>query len=117
MTGDITSNNEMDKQGVRCYRTGDTVGCHFGKIKEVAFFTVNGQIVGEYERKSSIEQNPDTRPGKPIADMKGKIVPIIQVGRGDHIRANFGDKPPVYEIPTPPTETIKISGDRTHSLT
>lgn len=38
--------------------------------------------------------------------MKGKIIPLIQVGRGDHIRANFGDKPFVYEVPTLSTETM-----------
>lgn len=45
--------------------------------------------------------------GQPIADIKGKIIPIIQVGRGDHIRTNFGDKPLVYEIPTLTTEIMR----------
>lgn len=57
--GNITLNDEMDGQMVRHYGTGDWVGCHFDKIMEVAFFSVNGQIVGEYAGKSSVlvEQN------------------------------------------------------------
>lgn len=47
ITGGITLNDEMDGQSVQRYKIGDRVGCHFNKIKEVAFFTVNGQIVGE----------------------------------------------------------------------
>lgn len=52
-------NDEMDGQNVTRYRTGDRVGCHFDKIMEVAFFSVNGQIVGEYAGKSFVlmEQN------------------------------------------------------------
>lgn len=54
MFGDIMLDNEMDGQSVQRYGIGDSVGCHFDKIKNVAFFTVNGKIVGEYARKSYI---------------------------------------------------------------
>lgn len=47
MNGDIMLNDEMDTQVVQRYGTGDRVGCHFDRTHEVAFFTVNGQIVGE----------------------------------------------------------------------
>lgn len=52
MTGDISFNDGIDRQKVRCYRIGDRVGCHFNRIEEVAFFTVNGQTVGEYAKSS-----------------------------------------------------------------
>lgn len=46
MNGDIALGDQIDGQSVQRYNVGDIVGCHFDKIKEVAFFTVNGQIVG-----------------------------------------------------------------------
>lgn len=106
--GDIGLNDEMDGQSVQRFKIGDSVGCHFDKIKEVAFFTLNGQILGECLYKPQLARNnPNSRSGKPIADLKGKFIPVIRVGQGDHIRTNFGDKPLTHEVPTLTAEIMR----------
>lgn len=62
--------------------------------------------MGAHEN-SVLENNSNVELGKPIADTKGKIIPIIQVGRGDHIHTNFGGKPFAYEVPTLTTEIMR----------
>lgn len=45
--GTILFDDRQDTQKVEGYGVGDVVGCHFDRTKYLAFFTVNGKIVGK----------------------------------------------------------------------
>lgn len=43
----------------------------------------------------------------PFADVKGKLFPILTLGPGTHIRANFGEEPFVYGMLSLSAEEIQ----------
>lgn len=45
--------------------------------------------------------------GIPLADVKGKIFPIVNLGPGTHIRANFGEDPFVHGMLSLSAEEIQ----------
>lgn len=67
--GHITLDDEMDSQKITGYRNGAVVGCHFDKIKAVAFFTVNGELVGGYLKQLQL---------LPISILKEVLIAMIQ---------------------------------------
>lgn len=46
-SGAISFGDRLDTQEVEVFGAGDVVGCHLDRIKELAFFTVNGKVVGK----------------------------------------------------------------------
>lgn len=46
-SGAISFSDRLDIQEVEVFGAGDVVGCHFDRTKELAFFTVNGKVVGK----------------------------------------------------------------------
>lgn len=110
--GRISFEDRDDTQSVESYGAGDIVGCHFDRIKALAFFTVNGRIIGE--SSDSTKHNfttpqewiakPDS--GKPIANAKGKLIPQICLEEGAHVRTNFGESPLAYPMPSLSAEML-----------
>lgn len=49
----------------------------------------------------------DFKVGMPFADVKGKLFPIVSLGPGTHIRANFGEEPFVYGMLSLSAEEIR----------
>lgn len=46
-SGSISFASWLDIQNVEPFGVGDIVGCHIDRIKHIAFFTVNGKVVGK----------------------------------------------------------------------
>lgn len=46
-SGSISFADRLDIQEVETFGAGDIVGCHFDRSKQLAFFTVNGKVVGK----------------------------------------------------------------------
>lgn len=45
--GYITFSDRLDTQRVETFGAGDIIGCHLDRIRGLAFFTLNGKVVGK----------------------------------------------------------------------
>lgn len=82
------------------FSTRDVIGCGINFRTGCAFFTKNGVNLGEsYAHAREHQTTTHHSLGTAFRDIKGIFYPSVGMKRpGEHIRANFGQSPFVFDI-------------------